>query len=258
MARIFLSITIILIVISAALSIQTKKKIAGERETAEHADSQLKASMAAQDKLVADAKKAKLEAEKAARSKAEAESAAEAASKEAKLIADQLQAAKDAVAAKDSKIKDLETKIAEVPAPAPAPAVDPAQAAAVEDMKRNLDEQKTIAATLQSKASAAEAKAKALQEEREVRRMSSLKVGLEGKVLAVNPGWNFVVLNIGGHEGVVTNATLLVKRGGSMVARLKISSVDQQTSVADIIPGSFLKGSDNFVRPGDIVIYSGS
>ena len=48
---------------------------------------------------------------------------------------------------------------------------------------------------------------------------------------------------------------MVVERGGSMVGRLKITSVEPSQSVADIVPNSVPAGID--VRPGDTVVFQG-
>jgi uncharacterized phage infection (PIP) family protein YhgE len=80
-------------------------------------------------------------------------------------------------------------------------------------------------------------------------------LGLQGKILAVNPGWNFVVLNVGDQQGVLVNASLIVVRGNMPVARLRVTSVERSTSVADVIPSSMARGVS--VQPGDAVIFEG-
>jgi len=80
-------------------------------------------------------------------------------------------------------------------------------------------------------------------------------LGLQGKILAVNPGWNFVVLSVGDKHGVLVNAPLLVVRGNTPVARLRVTSVEKSTSVADVVQGSTARGVT--VQPGDTVIFEG-
>jgi hypothetical protein len=80
-----------------------------------------------------------------------------------------------------------------------------------------------------------------------------VRAGLSGKILAFNPGWNFVVLSIGDKQGVKANTQMLVMRSGQPIAKVKISSVEPATSIADVIPGSLLKGES--VQPGDTVVY---
>jgi len=110
--------------------------------------------------------------------------------------------------------------------------------------------------TLSNKAKDAESRADDLEKQIEHYKMGAVKNGLEGEVLAVNPGWNFVVLSIGDRQGAVTNAELILKRGDSQIGKVRITSVEPSTSVADIIPGSLSRGVR--VQPGDRVIFPGS
>lgn len=75
--------------------------------------------------------------------------------------------------------------------------------------------------------------------------------GIEGKVAAVNPSWNFVVLNVGENNGVTKDSEMLVQRGGQAIAKVKITSVEPLTSIGDIIPNSVTPGSA--VQVGDQV-----
>ncbi len=80
--------------------------------------------------------------------------------------------------------------------------------------------------------------------------------GLRGTVLAVNQAYNFVVLNLGGRQGIETNSEMLVLRGGSLIGRIRVSSVEPATAIGDIVTNSLARGVQ--VQPGDIVIYAGN
>lgn len=60
-------------------------------------------------------------------------------------------------------------------------------------------------------------------------------VGLTGRILVVNPDWNFVVLDIGQAEGLTPNTELHVHRADKLVGKVRVSSVEQETAVADIV-----------------------
>jgi hypothetical protein len=49
---------------------------------------------------------------------------------------------------------------------------------------------------------------------------------------------------------------MLVVRSGEIIAKIRISSVEPSTAIADIITSSLARGVQ--VQPGDIVIYAGS
>jgi flagellar biosynthesis GTPase FlhF len=60
---------------------------------------------------------------------------------------------------------------------------------------------------------------------------------LQGKVLVSDPKWQFVVLNVGEDQGVLQSGELLINRGGKLVAKVRISSVQKDRSVANVLPG---------------------
>ncbi len=80
--------------------------------------------------------------------------------------------------------------------------------------------------------------------------------GIHGTVLAVNQAYNFVVLNLGGRQGVEPNSEMLVLRGGAFIGKIRISSVEPATAIGDIITSSLARGVQ--VQPGDIVVYAGT
>ncbi len=57
-----------------------------------------------------------------------------------------------------------------------------------------------------------------------------------GRVLAVDPRWDFVVLDLGRNEGAVERGELLVNRDGKLVAKVRITKVEDNRSVANILP----------------------
>jgi uncharacterized protein (DUF3084 family) len=64
-----------------------------------------------------------------------------------------------------------------------------------------------------------------------------LRANLRGKIIVVDPKWDFVVLNIGINQGVIEDGELLVSREGKLVAKVVIRSVEQNRSIANIVPG---------------------
>jgi len=78
-----------------------------------------------------------------------------------------------------------------------------------------------------------------------------MPAGLAGKILAVDPRYDFVVLNVGGNQGVVENGKLLVNRDGKLVAKLRVTRVEPNRSIANIMPE--WKQAD--VMEGDQVVY---
>ena len=95
-----------------------------------------------------------------------------------------------------------------------------------------------------------------LEKYKKDREMDIQRRGLTGRVLAVNGGWNFLVLSVGDKQGAVMNGTMIVLRGGEPIAKARITSVEASQSIADILPGSVRKGVT--VQPGDTVVFEGT
>jgi hypothetical protein len=65
----------------------------------------------------------------------------------------------------------------------------------------------------------------------------TLPAGLKGKVVVVDPKWDFVVLNIGEDQGVLEDGELLVNRDGKLVAKVIVRSIEKNRCIANIVPG---------------------
>jgi hypothetical protein len=64
-----------------------------------------------------------------------------------------------------------------------------------------------------------------------------LRADLHGKILVVDPKWDFVVLDIGEDQGVISEGELLVSRSGKLVAKVIVRSVQKDRCIANVIPG---------------------
>jgi cell shape-determining protein MreC len=84
----------------------------------------------------------------------------------------------------------------------------------------------------------------------------SHRAGVHGTVLAYNQAYNFVVLNLGARSGVEPNSEMLVLRDGTLIGKIRISSVEPATAIGDIMGNSLARGVQ--VQPGDSVIYAGT
>jgi len=79
-----------------------------------------------------------------------------------------------------------------------------------------------------------------------------MRYGLKGKVIAVDPKWQFVVLDVGRNQGAEERGEMVVSRTGKLVAKVRLTSVDQNRSIANILP-EWKQGSD--IIEGDQVLY---
>ena len=64
-----------------------------------------------------------------------------------------------------------------------------------------------------------------------------LRADLKGKVVVVDPKWDFVVLDIGDEQGAIEDGEMLVSREGKLVAKVVIRTVQKGRSIANIVPG---------------------
>jgi hypothetical protein len=65
----------------------------------------------------------------------------------------------------------------------------------------------------------------------------TLRPDLRGKILVVDPKWEFVVLNIGDDEGVKPDSELLVSRDGKLVSKVIVRSLEKDRAIANVVPG---------------------
>jgi hypothetical protein len=64
-----------------------------------------------------------------------------------------------------------------------------------------------------------------------------LPAGLQAKVMRYDPKWHFVVLDAGAEQGMLKNAELLIGREGRFVGKIKISSVENEQSIGNLVSG---------------------
>ncbi|MFV0414893.1 MAG: hypothetical protein ACK5NG_00845 [Chthoniobacterales bacterium] len=124
----------------------------------------------------------------------------------------------------------------------------------VEELQTQLAEKDALIEQLRAKSAAEATELAELREREQARAEKRVRQGLEGKILAINPAWNFVVLNVGDRNGVVNNAELLIKRSGNLIGKVRITSVEPSTAIADIVANSVPSGVS--IEPGDQVIYA--
>jgi hypothetical protein len=73
--------------------------------------------------------------------------------------------------------------------------------------------------------------------------------GISGKVTFVDHAWNFVIMDVGLASGVVPNGELIVYRGRTFLGKVKVTKVDPNDAVAEILPDA--KGD---IQVGDSVL----
>ena len=77
--------------------------------------------------------------------------------------------------------------------------------------------------------------------------------GLKGHVVAVDPKYDFVVLDVGEDQGALERGEMLVNRNGKLIGKVRISSVSKSQSIANLIPEWKAAGAE--IMEGDQVLY---
>lgn len=81
----------------------------------------------------------------------------------------------------------------------------------------------------------------------------ALPTGLSGRVVSVDPKWNFVLLDIGANAGVLERGQLKVHRNGKLVSKVRVVSVSATTAIANVMPEWHQPGQE--IATGDAVLY---
>lgn len=261
MAKLFIGIALALMVATAALGFLAKGNIDKLQSTLKEKSGSLNKAQSDLQTSKNDLKKSNEERDAANTKAEETGKALDESKKELGNVKGELDTAKTSVTGLTADLAKANEELEKLrkPVVAGGPSEDPRIAplqAEVQAAKAEAAEAKKVLDLTIAQGKENEIKlAEATKRERE-RAAGITRKGLQGRILAVNGGWNFVVLSVGDKQGVMVNSPLLVVRGGTPVARLRITSVEPSTSIADVIPGSVARGVT--VQPGDTVIFEGT
>lgn len=221
-------------------------------------EKQANLDQATQAKAVAqkDAATQKQKAEEAAKAQADAESKLAATKPQidelntklsaATQKADEAQKAVDQAKADAAKAQaDLDALNKQIPAGTTIPDLIAAKDKAEKDLASSQAEQKIMADNLQK----AQEQVDQLKLDINASKIGKIPPGVSGKVTFVNKTWNFVVLNVGLSNGVVPNGELIIYRKNTFLGKVRITTADTNSSVADILPD--VKGD---IQVGDYVL----
>ncbi|MDQ6859949.1 MAG: hypothetical protein M3032_02160 [Verrucomicrobiota bacterium] len=260
MARILIGLSVLFLTVSAVFGVLNTSKARTLRDAAEkNSAGRLQAEQA---RVAKEKEIAAREAAVAAAVAKNADSESKVASAEADLIKTQQERAdlQAQLQQRQSEIDELKAHLADAGPKEVMPDVLPMPGAGdlqtqLEDTRRQLDNAEREKQLLAEKIRGSDRGGTALQPARP-RTAAPRNPGTRGTVLAVNQAYNFVVLNIGNRQGLEANSEMLVMRGGSLIGKIRVSSVEPATAIGDIIGSSLPRGVQ--VQPGDIVIYAGS
>lgn len=80
---------------------------------------------------------------------------------------------------------------------------------------------------------------------------AKVPVGTMGRILIVNPDWNFVILDIGSEQGLVANAEMLIHRKDQLIGKVRISAVEKTMAIAEVVSD----WTKQAVNEGDYVLF---
>ena len=260
MSRILISLSVLFLTLSAVFGVLNTNKARGLREFADRSDTaraEAEQIRLAQEKEI-KAREAKL-AEVMAR---DTEVESRVASAEADLIRSHSEKAElqAQLQSQQEQLAELQRRLDEagpqelMPDSLPMPGAGDLQAQ-LEETRRQLDSAEREKQLLSDQIRNAQERRSGPQGPPQ-RRAATGNPGVRGTVLAVNQAYNFVVLNLGGRQGIEANTEMLVLRNGALIGKIRVSSVEPATAIADIISNSLARGVQ--VQPGDVVIYAGT
>lgn len=255
MSKILLIAAAVFLLGSTGLSFLNKGKMTAKTDEIKRVNGVAAAAQSDATKARATLKEAGKKLDAQASKTAEVQGQLNAATDNLAKLKDEAAASAKNLADKDAEIDRLNKAVVVAVSGGKPAAVEGDPAAQVQTLTTQRDELKTVNDSLQNRVKSMESQVADLQRERASHIAGTSRPGLAGKVLAVDRNWNFVVLSLGDRNGVNSNTTMVVRRGDSMVGRVKITTVEPSQSIADIIPNSVPPGVS--VEAGDTVIYPG-
>jgi len=258
MSKILLGLAILFTLLSAVLGYLTKSKITDLHSSVDAANASKAAATQQLSKAQGETKAAQLQvtslteqAQTSGKAVTDAQAALDAANKDKEDVTKQLADAKT----QNQTLSDQVAKLTAQTTGTTAATMPPEQAAKIAEMETKVKEDAEIKEKLTQENATLQSRIDDFTKDRETKGRQAMARQLTGEVLAVQPSWNFVIISLGDRQGVTMNAPLIVRRGPIQVAKLKVTSVEPATSVADIISSSVPHGMQ--VMPGDRVIYTG-
>lgn len=260
MAKILIGLSVLFLTLSAVFGVLNTSKARTLRDAAEK--NSAARAQAEQIRMAKEKEIQKREAAVAAAAAKNADTETKVATAEADLVKTQQERAElqAQLQQKQSEIDELKAHLVDsgpkelMPDALPMPGAGDLQTQ-LEETRRQLDNAEREKQLLTEKMRGSDRTAGSAQPPRP-RAAAPRNPNLRGTVLAVNQAYNFVVLNIGNRHGIEANSEMLVLRGGTLIGKIRVSSVEPATAIGDIISSSLPRGVQ--VQPGDIVIYAGT
>ncbi len=118
--------------------------------------------------------------------------------------------------------------------------------------QKKLEELETLVAAAEKKLAQNNSDADRLTQRKVERNNRISRNAMEAVITAVEQGWGFVVIGAGSNTGFTPQTSLLVKRDGKLIGRVRPSSIEPNQTIAEIDQESLVPGVR--LQPGDRVI----
>ena len=254
MSKILLIASAVLLLISSGLSFVNKGKLTDSLNDARAAHTDATSARADANKTHVALTKAQTDAKAAIEKADTAQQQYTAAQGQVTDLNAKLTAAQGGLDTAQKQMVDLQKQLSDINKTNDGKQVDPgAIAQQINDLKRDGEEKQVVIDGLKDNLKTAQNQVAALAKAETDRQQGIAVRGLRGKVLAVDRNWNFVVVSLGLRNGVNNKTTMIVQRGGELVGKVRITSVEPSQSIADIIPNSVPQGVT--VQAGDTVVF---
>ena len=252
MSKVFLILAIIAAGAASYLAFENKNAFAdvlAENETTSSEISKLKRSNATELAKIDDAK-ADLAAVEESRNEAEARRnhRQENLGKRTAAVA----STKSELQKVNLEVQELTTILKNLDLPSPEALNSELEAASGEkiELETSIEEQSLLAQSLRTAINDKRGVLKSLQQSRAERAASLGVRSRRGQISAVDPSWDFAVINLGNTEGITPNDRVIVERAGQRVGMLVVKTVEPSRIVANLVPEA-----GEGVQAGDSVIF---
>lgn len=122
----------------------------------------------------------------------------------------------------------------------------------IKTKKTRMEELNALVEGAQKKIAATRSESKRLRERAVESSVRINRNAMEAVVTAVNQDWGFLVIGAGSNSGFTPQTSLLVRRDGKFIGRVKPTSIEATQTIADIELDSLAPGVR--IQPGDRVI----
>lgn len=119
-------------------------------------------------------------------------------------------------------------------------------------LEKVLEEKETLVSSAEKRLAGNKTESNRLTDKKMARNVRIDRNAMESVITSVNQDWGFVVIGAGSNTGFTPQTSLLVKRDGRLIGRVRPTAIEPKQTIADIDLESLASGVR--LQPGDRVI----